>query len=152
MYCLERVCLIRVIDSELEKIINTLYKYRSISKYVMYSLIVTIIDVSIVYLIRRFILINIIIANTVGVVVGFLIHYFLSIKNVFAMKSDRIVFFVYFATFLMGLALANYVIWIFYEVFKTGFFVSKGASVTIPFFAMYSIRKAIYSNIQKKST
>lgn len=139
------------LDSTWEKIMNMLYKHRSFFRYGMYSVIVTIIDGAIVYLILGYFSNNIVIANTVGIVVGFLIHYCLSIKNVFEMKSDRIVFWVYLGTFLMGLAIADYIIWLFYVVLKAGFLVSKGASIAIPFLAIYEVRNTIYSNMRKES-
>ena len=137
-------------DAACEKVKNILYRYRSIFRYAIYSVIVTIIDGSIVYLLLGNLSINIIIANTVGVVAGFLIHYCISIENVFAMKPDKIVFFVYLGTFLIGLVLADYIIWLSYEVIKFGFLASKGASIVIPFFAIYGTRKAIYRKMKKE--
>jgi len=134
----------------MERIMSILHIYKNILRYIKYSMIVTIFDIYIVNLLMSYLSVSIVAANTIGVVVGFLIHYFLSIKNVFAMKLDRIVFIVYLVTFLMGLALADYIIWILYEEFNFGFLICKGVSIVIPFFVMYNMRKYIYKSVRDK--
>lgn len=133
----------------LNRLLKIISDYKRIIKYGIFSILVTIIDTSIVYVLFGHVTANIVIANTTGVIIGFIIHYFLAIDNVFATKPSLASFSIYLGTFFIGLILADYIIWLFYHVFMLGFFVSKGASIVIPFFVMYGMRKAIYSNLGK---
>lgn len=123
---------------------------KNLFKYGMCSVFVTIIDVSIVYSLVEYFSYDIIKSNTIGVIAGFLIHYGLSIKNVFDVESDRITFLLYLATFLLGLLFANLIIWFCYDILQIGFLISKSASVVIPFFLIYRMRRTIYANMRKE--
>lgn len=129
---------------------NIVYKYTNIARYGIYSIIVTVLDVLIVNTLVTSFFVNIVIANTFGVLIGFLLHFSLSVKSVFKMKYEKTVFIVYLGTFFIGLILADSIIFVFYEVLNLGFWFSKLISVIIPFFLMYSMRKAIYNNFKKK--
>ncbi len=124
-------------------------------KYFGYSIWVTIIDVTIVWILHNLFKINILGANTFGILVGFIIHYLLASKSVFDSEYGARGFFIYFATFLFGLCLADLLIYIgMYYLFITfnnniNFLLSKGLSIVVPFFALYYLRKFLYGIVKK---
>lgn len=124
--------------------------------YLLYSIIVAAIDTLIVWVAVRFQLANLIVANTIGVVAGFLIHYFLSSKKVFDMDYGIVGFTIYLATFIIGLFFANVIIYLgftyMFNWFEIDFriLLSKGLSIVIPFFVLYYIRKYLFERLNKK--
>ena len=87
-----------------------------------------------------------VIANTIGVVTGFIIQYFLTARHVYNVTSAKS-FAIFLGTFFMNLFFANGIIYIFRSlIFKnsndlTVFLISKAASIVLPFFITYFIRK-----------
>lgn len=128
----------------------------AIANYFFYSVIVTAVDTGIVWALVRFSPVHLVVANTVGVVTGFLLHYLLASKSVFNTEYGIAGFIVYLATFLFGLAFANWLIYMsFHYVFHTlaldlRILMSKGVSVAVPFFAMYYIRKHLFLLLNRK--
>jgi putative flippase GtrA len=122
--------------------------------YMFNSVIVTIIDTFIVWLLYRIVHIDIVTSNTIGVITGFIIHYILSAKAVFKVKHNLLSFLVYLGTFFIGLVFADWLIYIgenrlflsFHE--DISFLLSKGISVVLPFFLLYFIRKIIFNWLQ----
>jgi putative flippase GtrA len=127
-----------------------------IFNYLLYSIIVAVIDTAIVWFAVRFSLTSLVIANTIGMVTGFLIHYFLSIKKVFNTDYGIAGFIIYVATFIFGLLIANLTITIGYNYIFTFFEIdlrilfSKGLSIVIPFFVLYYLRKYLFERLSKK--
>jgi len=136
--------------------IRLLDKASPLIKYLCYSILVTIIDVVIVWILYRPFHINILAANTVGVVTGFLVHYLLASKSVFNLNYGVIGFIIYLSTFLLGLILANGLIYIGeFSLFKSmpiniSFLLSKGLSIVVPFFVLYFLRKYLYGIVKNK--
>lgn len=128
----------------------------AIANYFFYSVIVTIVDTGIVWALVRFSPVHLVAANTAGVVTGFLLHYILASKSVFHTEYGIAGFIVYLATFLFGLALANWLIFMSYHYVFYAFtldlriLMSKGVSVAVPFFAMYYIRKYLFILLNRK--
>jgi putative flippase GtrA len=120
------------------------------TKYLMYSVAVTIVDSAAVWLLMNHFAVELVYANTVGMILGFFIHYILSSQSVFQTEYGASSFIVYVGTFILGIFLAGGLISISYhklfyflpETFK--FLFSKGVSVVVPFFILYYIRKSIY--------
>ena len=89
-----------------------------------------------------------VVANAMGVVTGFIIQYFLTAKFVYNTKSTKS-FVVFLATFFLNLLLATTIVFIFRTVIfdnsdsMIAFLISKGASIVLPFFVTYFIRKKI---------
>lgn len=87
-------------------------------------------------------------ANTVGVVVGFIIQYFLTAKYVYHTRTVKS-FSVFLGTFFINLFFASTVIFVFRTLLfdnslsTEAFLVSKIASIVIPFFVTYFIRKKV---------
>ena len=90
-------------------------------------------------------------SNTVGVVTGFVIQYFLTSRHVYN-KSNIKSFVVFLWTFGVGLIFANSIIYVFRTIIFSGsdgrlaFLVSKGVSIVLPFFLMYFLRKKFMPN------
>lgn len=126
-------------------------RHWKIIRYGFNSVVVALLDTAIVYLVFHFVWDDIVLANTIGVVSGFIFHYMLSITSVFGVKAGLKSFLVYGSTFICGLGLADYLIWLSFEKLNYGFLVSKGISIVIPFFIMYLIRKHIYVKFNEKS-
>ena len=125
-------------------------------RYMLYSVYVTLIDTAVVWVLYRILNINLVTANTTGVITGFVIHYLLSSKSVFQTKYGMGGFGIYFGTFLMGLVLADWLIYLgetylFLDINKDlSFLLSKGISIVIPFFVLYFIRKSLFNIMNNK--
>lgn len=96
-----------------------------------------------------------VIANATGVVTGFIIQYFLTAKFVYNTKSSKS-FVVFLATFFMNLLFATAIVFLFRTVIFDNsdsmivFLISKGASIVLPFFATYFIRKKLMPTEQEE--
>ncbi len=128
----------------------------AIINYFLYSVIVTVIDTAIVWAFVRFDAASLVVANTIGVVAGFVVHYLLASKSVFQTDYSVAGFIVYLGTFLFGLGFANWLIFVSYHyLFPTysldsRILLSKCVSIAIPFFAMYYMRKYLFILVKKK--
>ena len=79
------------------------HRFEKIIRYLFCSIISTVFDVAIVWCLYHLAGVSLVVANTVGVVAGFLISYVLSARQVFETRYDAASFAIFFATFLMGL-------------------------------------------------
>ena len=119
-------------------------EHKSFVKYFMISVFVTIIDIIVSW--GTEFLVPIIYANSIGVISGFIVQYFMTSKYVYNKKNMK-VFLKFFTTFLIGFVLADLIVYIFRVIiFENSeklivFMISKGFSIVIPFFVMYFIRK-----------
>ena len=127
------------------QLIKTQYTaHKSFIWYGLISVFVTVIDVTVSRLSESFV--NAVVANTIGVVVGFLVQYYLTSRHVYNSKNVR-TFTIFLLTFFIGLFLANLIVYFSrYYLFggsdgAMAFLVSKGLSIVLPFFVMYYLRK-----------
>lgn len=133
------------------RIVTLLDRYKRIIRYLMNSCLVTIVDISVVWLLHYIFQINLIVANTCGVVIGTMIGYYLTSKFVFEGAKGSKGIIVYLLTFVLGLLLANSLIYLGDNILfiKLGeqwrFLFSKGISIVGPFFILYGIRKKLYT-------
>lgn len=129
---------------------------RPLLSYLFNSVVVTVLDSVIVWILYRLLKVDLLVSNTVGVITGFIVHYILSVKAVFRTKYDTVSFIVYLATFLFGLVLADYLIYIGeHNLFlnagaDASFLLSKGISIVLPFFLLYFIRKLIFNYLSNR--
>lgn len=127
-----------------------------ILKYLFYSTIVTVIDFFVVWALTNFLNVNLIYANTIAVILGFIIHYILASKSVFNTDYGIKGFTVYILTFILGLICADVLIYVSYKYLfyfmenNIKLLLSKGVSIVGPFFIMYFIRKYAYKILNKK--
>lgn len=128
-----------------------------IIRYMLNSILVCFIDTAVVWVLYQIMGINLVTANSIGVVTGFVVHYLLSSKSVFQTKFGWKGFCIYFGTFLFGLVMADWLIYtgdhyFFVEINRDlRFLFNKGISVVIPFFVLYFIRKHLFA-IQNRKT
>lgn len=124
--------------------------------YILISVLVCFIDTAIVWSLYSGVHINLVSANSAGVITGFIAHYCLSTKFVFRTKLGLKGFSIYFVTFLIGLVMADWLIYygehfIFNELSRElSFLYSKGMSVFIPFLILYFIRKSLFVILSRK--
>ena len=134
---------------------NLFKKLSTLFYYGINSVISTVVDVCIVWILVK-LHVGIVAANTVGVLAGFLLGYVLNAAYVFGAAKSRIGFLIYFGTFLIGLFLADWLIFWGNTCLFAGlgenlnFLLSKGLSIVVPFFVMYSRRKWLYALLEKK--
>ncbi|CDF12058.1 predicted membrane protein [Mycoplasma sp. CAG:776] len=123
---------------------NIINEHKSFVKYFMISVFVTVIDIFVSWLTE--IWVPVIYANSIGIITGFIVQYFMTSKYVYNKKNMK-VFLKFFVTFLIGFVLADLIVYIFrVMIFENSnklivFMISKGFSIVIPFFVMYFIRK-----------
>ena len=123
-------------------------------RYLSYSVIITVLDITAVYITNRVLGLSLITSNTFGVILGFIVHYILSSKKVFNTAYGAIGFIIYFGTFILGLFIANFLIYVSYEfIFQdlntdVNLLLSKGVSVVLPFFFLYYFRMFLYKKLE----
>lgn len=129
---------------------------KQLCKYFINSCIVTVLDVVIVWVLHIVFNVDVVLANTCGVVIGFLVDYVLSALFVFEHANSKNGFAIYFVTFILGLILADILIYIGEGQLFRGlernlcFLMSKGLSIGVPFFILYFIRKKSYEWLGKE--
>ena len=144
----------------IEKILNNkLYiKYRELLTYILYSGITAVIEMLIGLFLLNTFLNDEVLANTISVVIGTFIHYFLVTKSTFRSKITIGSLAVYLITFLLGLGIQNSVVWLGFNILfvhfpeNFRFVVSKAVSLIISFAIMFIIRKILYAWLNKKNT
>lgn len=140
------------------QMIVTLYrKFEKILTYLFFSVLSTILDTLVVWIFFQFLGIDLTIANTIGIISGFFLHYFLSAKTVFHTQYNLYSFIIYLGTSGVGLLLANFLIAntysfaVKYTPVWLAFLFGKGVSVLVPFFVMYFIRKYLYILLERNT-
>lgn len=129
-------------------------RFSILIRYVINSIVTTVVDTAIVWILVKM-GISIVAANTTGVIAGFLLGYVLTAAYVFQAAKGKMGFVIYFGTFLIGLVLADYLIWLgnirLFATFSesVNFLLSKGLSIVVPFFVMYFLRKILYGILEK---
>lgn len=131
-------------------------KLPQLIRYGINSCLVTLLDICIVWILYDVFQIDLVIANTIGVVAGFVTDYILSVFCVFQQAKRRGGFSVYLITFFLGLLFADWLIYIGHTELFTGmsenmdFMLSKGISLVIPFFFIYYLRKWLYLLLERQ--
>lgn len=129
-----------------DKINQWIKAHRSFVIYFLISVFVTLVDIVVSRVSERFV--DVVIANTIGVVTGFIIQYFLCTRKVYAGSSIKTAI-IFFVTWLFGLGLANLIVYVVRVLIfenRDGiiyYLIGKGASIAIPFFITYFIRKKL---------
>lgn len=133
---------------------NIINKNKALIRYFCYSCFVTVIDLTMVWILMKFGM-SLVLSNTIGVIIGFIIHYILSSKSVFDTDYGVKGFLVYLMTFIFGLVFADALIYVSYHYLFFMFgndinlTLSKGVSIAVPFFVLYFARKYAYKFIDK---
>jgi len=112
--------------------------------YFFISAFVTLLDMGTSRLCESFL--PVLIANSLGIIVGFIVQYILTSRHVYNNKNST-TFLKFLLTFFIGFLLANGIVYLCREWLFSGaegfsaFIISKGLSIAIPFFVVYFIRK-----------
>lgn len=115
-------------------------------RYTAISIFVALIDMCVSRLTENFL--PLLLANTAGIVTGFLIQFLLTARFVYHKRNQKS-FLVFFGTFLLGLLAANAIVWFSRTaLFQNSdafipFLVSKGLSIVLPFFGNYFLRRKL---------
>ncbi len=132
--------------------IHNLYKkYRQIIVYGLCSVFTCILETVIGYIAKNTFGVELVLANSIAIAVGAVIHYLLVSYKAFQKKVDFWNLFVYIFTFILGFFLQNIVMKFSYEYIVSGlseiyrYTGSKILSVALPFFLVYFVRKYLYS-------
>lgn len=125
-------------------------KLGTLPRYTLYSIISTALDFALVWVLTFLLGKNLVVANTIGALSGFFLHYILASRSVFNTEYGAIGFVVYLSTFLFGLIIGNITIYYTYMWLdplvgaQFAFILSKLLSVIIPFFIVYTLRVKIF--------
>lgn len=131
-------------------------KLPQLIRYGINSCLVTLLDICTVWILYDVFQIDLVIANTIGVVAGFITDYLLSVFFVFQQAKRRGGFSIYLVTFFLGLMFADWLIYSGHTKLFTGmsgnidFMLSKGISIVIPFFFLYYLRKCLYLQLERE--
>ncbi|MBR2524752.1 MAG: GtrA family protein [Clostridiales bacterium] len=130
----------------MEKIRGFIRNHKAFVMYGLISVFVTVIDVIVCRVLERYI--PPVAANTIGVITGFIIQYFLTARHVYKTMSRKS-FIIFLLTFFLNLLMADGIVYVFRTFVFGGsdagmpFLISKGASIVLPFFITYFIRSKV---------
>lgn len=136
--------------------IKLLKKYREILIYLMCSILTALIEIGIGWNLIN-ILPNIVVTNTIAIIISSIIHYFITLKFVFRKKHTMISAIIYIGTFIFGIILQDFVIAVFYNYIlaDAGAFIryaiSKIISLAIPFVIIYMLRSFLYTKYDSEN-
>lgn len=126
----------------------SLLNLKKLMYYFIFSCISAVLDFIISASLFNLFYVNYIIANTIGIIAGFIFHFIVSSKTVFRTKMDFTSFAIYLGTFFIGLVLADGAMVISFSTLKLGFYISKFVSMAVPFFITYFLRTVAYRSIE----
>lgn len=122
-----------------------LFKNKTIFKYLFVSVIATLIDIGLLFLLTEFLKINYLISGTISYCIGIIVGYVGQKKLTFNDKNKKIVkqFLIFTAVSLIGLLINLIILKIFVEYFGIHYLISKIIAIGIGFIWNYSINKKI---------
>lgn len=130
----------------MSKISIWIQQHRAFSNYFLISLSLLFFDVICSRFCENFV--GVVEANTISLVLGFIIQYFLCAKKVYHNNDFRTAV-IFFLTWLLALGMADSIIYIFRVMIFDNrteflyFLIAKGFSIVIPFFFIYFLRKRL---------
>lgn len=125
--------------------LNIFEKYRELLIYFICSIITALIEMGIGWNLIN-ILPDIVITNTIAILISSTIHYFITLKFAFRQKNSKASVIIYVGTFIFGIILQDFVIDVFYNyiLMNSGDFIrytfSKIMSLALPFIVIYMLR------------
>lgn len=132
-------------------------KYNMIIKYFLCSVSSSIIDFAFLYVLKG-VFDEIVVANTISIIVSSIFHYIVTSNYVFKVKKNIYSIVIYVVTFFIGLSIQNFVIWVTYtKLFVTLIendmiltLLSKVLSLGASFIITYMLRKFLNARLKKK--
>ncbi|MBN1891363.1 MAG: GtrA family protein [Clostridiales bacterium] len=141
------------------RVLKTLWeKNGQIIIYLLCSVIAALVESGIGWLLLQVLTFHIVVINTMAIITGAVIHYFLTSIFVFKVKKNVASVIVYVISFGFGILLQNAVIWLLYDVLLKSesqgirYAVSKALSLAIPFFIVYYVRKKLNERFVRKES
>lgn len=137
-------------------ILKLLQKNRQLIAYLICSLITTLGEMLLGWLILNWLPERIVTANTIPLVLGAVAHYYLTSKYAFALKHTAHTIGVYVATFLLGLAIQDAAIFVLYHRLLSSlpeisqYLLSKVISMALALAATYVIRAFLNAKLKAK--
>ena len=135
--------------------IQLLEKYRNILTYLLCSIFTALIEMGIGWNLLQ-IIPNIILTNTLAILISSVIHYFITLKFVFGQKNSIGNATIYVGTFVFGIILQDFVIAICYNYILADieefirYATSKVVSLVLPFVVTYLLRCFLYKKYNSK--
>lgn len=132
-----------------------LKKYRGILIYLSCSGVTAFIEMGIGWNLLK-ILPNIVLTNTIAIIISAIIHYFITLKFVFEQENSVGNVVIYVGTFIFGIFLQDFVIAVFYNYILADttefirYILSKIVSLAIPFVVLYLLRSFLYKKYNAK--
>lgn len=130
----------------MNKFQNWVKTHKAFSNYFLISLSLTFLDIIMSRILEMFV--GVVEANTISLVIGFVIQYFLCSRKVYQNNDFRTAL-MFFLTWLVGLTMADSIVYFVRVIIFTNkpdilyFFIAKGFSIVIPFFFIYFLRKKL---------
>lgn len=116
---------------------------KNISKYGAISSIAGIIDFLLAYFLFKKANFNYMIASNIGIAVGFLFQFLTGMKYVFKPRNYIRSFVIYLVTLVIGVMIANGILWVSFDGMHLSFMTSKLLSMVLPFFFIYFLRRIL---------
>lgn len=117
--------------------------FKNLSKYTAISSTAGIIDFLVAYFLFNKAGFNYILASNTGIAVGFLFQFLTGMKYVFKPNNYVKSFIIYLITLLIGVFIANGILWFSFDGMHLSFTISKFLSMILPFLFIYLLRKAL---------
>ena len=135
---------------------SQLYKNKKILKYLCCSVVAALFEIVLGWLLLKHLLSQIVVVNTITIIMGAILHYFLTLLFVFEKENSYKNILIYAISFVLGIFIQDGIIWLFYNEILTRnnemirYSVSKGLSLVIPFFGLYYIRSILYEKLNNR--
>lgn len=137
-----------MIETMCEKKVKLYEQYKMLIKYIVITGAVAVVETIIGYSLKEFCSMSIVYANTISIIIGYVIHYIAISKKVFYSEINKYTVLAYLITFIVGTVLQNAVLKICYEAMLLlewydgiKYTFSKFVSLVLPFGITYQLRK-----------
>ena len=133
-----------------------LKKHLDVMKYILISGLTAVIEALVGLIFMNLFSLSAVVSNTVGTIVGAIVHYIFVTKKVFVKKIGIYSVLIYLFTFVLGLVLQNLVVWGIFKLTVNTFgknlsyLIAKAIALVVSFIILYGVRKILYSKIPEE--
>lgn len=133
-----------------------LKKHLDVMKYILISGLTAVIEALVGLIFINLFSLSAVVSNTVGTIVGAIVHYIFVTKKVFVKKIGIYSVLIYLFTFVLGLVLQNLVVWGIFKLTVNTFgknlsyLIAKAIALVVSFIILYGVRKILYSKIPEE--
>lgn len=135
---------------------KSLKKHLDVMKYILISGLTAVIEALVGLIFINLFSLSAVVSNTVGTIVGAIVHYIFVTKKVFVKKIGIYSVLIYLFTFVLGLVLQNLVVWGIFKLTVNTFgknlsyLIAKAIALVVSFIILYGVRKILYSKIPEE--